>query len=415
MRAIVLILAAALCYGTVDAQVPHKINYQGYLTNPGGTPVDATVAMTFMLYNVSAGGSPLYTEIQAVTVTNGEFNALIGAVTPLPLPFDVPYYLGVIVGADPEMTPRQPVAASAYSIRAASAETLTSAAIVTGSQITGTIATATLPAGNLTGTIGTTQIANNAVTQAKLSPLSGGTAGNVLGTDGSNLQWQAATTGTVTGVGTGSGLTGGPITTSGTINLATTQMLPTVACTTNQIPKWNGSAWACAADNAANKFINVNIFGAFLVGGTFFNAGFGANAGMRLPDSSAPQFSLGFTIPPDYTPGTDMTVRFLWHTPATGCGIELDPNYISVARAGRTHILGASATDGLTMVGGTVLNAPATANQTSAKDMTINSPSAATNLQPGDSVIFGLFRPSGAGTDTCANYLAIHGVSVSYQ
>ena len=56
----------------------------------------------------------------------------------------------------------------------------------------------------------------------------------------------ASSSGTVTNVATGSGLTGGPITTSGTINLAGTQLLPTVACGTNQVPQWNGSVWTCA-------------------------------------------------------------------------------------------------------------------------------------------------------------------------
>ena len=46
--------------------------------------------------------------------------------------------------------------------------------------------------------------------------------------------------GTVTSVGTGTGLTGGPITTSGTISLITT-------CSTNQVLQWNGSAWVCAS------------------------------------------------------------------------------------------------------------------------------------------------------------------------
>ena len=56
----------------------------------------------------------------------------------------------------------------------------------------------------------------------------------------------AASSGTVTSVATGVGLTGGTITGAGTINLATTQLLPAIACSTNQIVKWNGSAWACA-------------------------------------------------------------------------------------------------------------------------------------------------------------------------
>ena len=114
MRAIVLLLVAALCCGSVHAAVPHQINYQGMLTNPGGTPVNATVSMVLNLYNVDTGGAALYTETQSVVVANGVFNVLIGSVTPLPLPFDVQYWLGVKVGTDAEMTPRQPVAATGY-------------------------------------------------------------------------------------------------------------------------------------------------------------------------------------------------------------------------------------------------------------------------------------------------------------
>ncbi len=74
-------------------------------------------------------------------------------------------------------------------------------------------------------------------------------------------------TGTVTNIATGSGLTGGPITTTGTISLASTQLMPTTACAANQIPKWSGSAWACAADatstgGAANAWVQGgNAFG----------------------------------------------------------------------------------------------------------------------------------------------------------
>ena len=57
----------------------------------------------------------------------------------------------------------------------------------------------------------------------------------------------AGGTGTVTNITTGSGLSGGPITATGTINLTATQLLPTVACSTDQIAKWSGTAWVCAA------------------------------------------------------------------------------------------------------------------------------------------------------------------------
>ena len=166
MRSIGLWLAAALCCGIVQAQVPHKINYQGYLTNPGGTaPVSATVQMQFKLYTAASGpDAPLYAETQSVTATNGVFNVIIGAGTSIPgsVLFDQPYYLGVTVGTDAEMTPRQPVAASAYAIRAASAESLAASAMVPAAQIAGTITSA------MTGTgaaqfVGTVQGPNDSV------------------------------------------------------------------------------------------------------------------------------------------------------------------------------------------------------------------------------------------------------------
>ena len=80
-----MLLAALLCCGNVHAQVPRQINYQGYLTNPGGAPVNATVAMEFNLYDAPIGAAPaLYSETQTVTVSNGTFNVLIGSVTALP-------------------------------------------------------------------------------------------------------------------------------------------------------------------------------------------------------------------------------------------------------------------------------------------------------------------------------------------
>ena len=236
MRAINWLLAATFCCASAHAQVPEQIGYQGVLVDAGGQPVNGLVPMLFRLYSMPSGGSALYSETQTVNVTNGVFNVAIGAVTPVSLPFDTPYYLGIKVGTDAEMTPRQALLSSPYARRAEMANALAG--------------TASLSASQLSGTIGTAQIADNAVTQAKLSPVSGVAAGKVLGTDGSNLVWQSpvAGGGTVTSVDTGSGLTGGPITGTGTISLVATQLLPTTACTNGQVPKWNGSGWACAAD-----------------------------------------------------------------------------------------------------------------------------------------------------------------------
>ena len=256
MRALTLLLAAALWCGMAHAQVPHMLNYQGFLTDIAGQPIDTTQPMVFKLYTAASGGTLLYTETQTVAVNSGIFSVVLGAVASLNLAFDVPYYLGVSVGVDPEMTPRQLVTASPYALRSANADALAPAASVAGAQITGAITSATLPAGNLAGPIVTAQIATNAVTQAKLSPLSGAAAGKVLGTDGANLQWQTANAGTVTSVGTGAGLTGGPITGSGTIAID-----PASSALTGNFFRQGGNSFGATAvlGTTGNDAVEINV------------------------------------------------------------------------------------------------------------------------------------------------------------
>ena len=104
--------------------IPQKINYQGYLTNAVGVPVNGTVQMVFSIYNVPSGGTGLWTETQNVTVTHGVYNVEFGDVTPVNLAFDVQYYLGIKVGTDPEMTPRIPLTSVGYAFRAQTVETI---------------------------------------------------------------------------------------------------------------------------------------------------------------------------------------------------------------------------------------------------------------------------------------------------
>lgn len=126
----------------VMAAPPQTINYQGFLANSAGVPVNSTTTqLTFKLYD--ANNAVLWTEVQPnVTVTNGVFNVLLGsaalfsAATPSPLIFDKQYFLGVTVNQDAEMTPRQALHATPYAIRAATVDT---AAAIPGAQITGPI------------------------------------------------------------------------------------------------------------------------------------------------------------------------------------------------------------------------------------------------------------------------------------
>ncbi len=104
------------------AEIPQTINYQGYLTDSEGNPVDGDVKMTFSIYDVATGGTALWTETKDVTVNYGVYSVVLGtedpSSNPLNLPFDVPYYLGVKVGTDEEMTPRQPLTSVPYALSA---------------------------------------------------------------------------------------------------------------------------------------------------------------------------------------------------------------------------------------------------------------------------------------------------------
>lgn len=113
---------------TVFSAVPQIVNYQGALSDDSGNPVNATVTIIFSLYDVSAGpGAPLWRETQQVVVTNGLFSVQLGTDSGNQLNssiFDGSLFLGVQVGTDKEMTPRQQITSAGFSIRSAEADRL---------------------------------------------------------------------------------------------------------------------------------------------------------------------------------------------------------------------------------------------------------------------------------------------------
>ena len=96
------------------SEVTSSINYQGRLTDSAGEPLSGTYTLTFRLYEVASGGTALDTDSHSITATEGLFNTDIG--------FDQEYFdgrelwLGITVGGDAEMTPRQELRPVPYAL-----------------------------------------------------------------------------------------------------------------------------------------------------------------------------------------------------------------------------------------------------------------------------------------------------------
>ncbi len=92
----------------VNAVMSDVIPFQGRLTNPAGAPLNGVYSIRLALYDVSTGGTALCSDTDNVTVTNGLFTFYMNFCASDDTD-GKQLYLGVKVGADAEMTPRQAI------------------------------------------------------------------------------------------------------------------------------------------------------------------------------------------------------------------------------------------------------------------------------------------------------------------
>ncbi len=113
-----LFLLGCLLFGVAQLQAQATLSVQGTVQNFNGTAVDnGNYDLTFKLYTVATAGTAIWTETQTLRVTNGVYSVLLGAVNPLNVPFDVPYFLGTTMPDDPEeLRPRTPMTSSPYAL-----------------------------------------------------------------------------------------------------------------------------------------------------------------------------------------------------------------------------------------------------------------------------------------------------------
>ncbi|MGA8490735.1 MAG: hypothetical protein WB711_09955 [Terriglobales bacterium] len=341
---------------SANAVVPSIMHFNGVLTDVNGKPLTGTVGVTFFLYQDSQGGAPLWMETQNVQPDKtGRYSVMLGSSTSQGLPASVfasgeARWLGVQVHGQDEQ-PRVLLMSVPYAMKALDAET------IGGKPASSFMLAPTpnskapvLPPGTITGSgtadfvplfTGTTTIGNSKVFQTV-----GGDIGIATTTPAATLDVKGTGdlrdtltlfpksthptlsvhgtvfevnnkgvvtfvsgqtfpgTGTVTSVGSGAGLTGGPITTSGTLSIKTAGVtnamlahssltvtanspltgggavslggstsLGLKSCASGQILKWNGSAWACAADNNSGGTVTSITAGTGLTGGTITSSG----------------------------------------------------------------------------------------------------------------------------------------------
>jgi len=109
-----------------NAQIPRLLSYQGVLTNNAGKPrPDSSYTFTFRLYDIARGGTAIWSEQKTLPVKNGLFSTALGDQTSFDaaVKFNRPYWLGIQVGNEPELSPRIALTSVGYSFSSLRADT----------------------------------------------------------------------------------------------------------------------------------------------------------------------------------------------------------------------------------------------------------------------------------------------------
>lgn len=133
-RAGLLLVLVHLSTAAAIAQVPQHFRYQGRLTDASGNAMTGAAQVTFRLYDVETGGTPLWEEVDTVAFgSQGIFATTLGNDTPFGLAFDTQYFLGVSLDAGvTELAPRQALVPVPYALQAGAAVQALAAGAVTG-------------------------------------------------------------------------------------------------------------------------------------------------------------------------------------------------------------------------------------------------------------------------------------------
>jgi|GEM_PF-1152587 len=125
----ITVLCMIILLGLVQAsyaQIPRMLSYQGVLTDSLGHPkADGPYDLTVRLYGLSQGGNVLWSEQKLLQLKRGLFSTILGEIIPFPdsIRFDHPYWIGLQIASEPEMSPRIQLTAVGYSLNSVKADT----------------------------------------------------------------------------------------------------------------------------------------------------------------------------------------------------------------------------------------------------------------------------------------------------
>ncbi len=119
IKKIVMIAILMLC-ALANASVPSTINYQGYLTDSAGEPINQTQTITFRIYSQANGGIELWSDTKSLAIDQGAFSTELGdGINAFPNNlFDGPLFLGISVNTDAEMSPRTSLTSAPFALNA---------------------------------------------------------------------------------------------------------------------------------------------------------------------------------------------------------------------------------------------------------------------------------------------------------
>jgi hypothetical protein len=107
--------------------IPKLLNYQGYLTDTLGIPIDDSLDMTFKVFDAASSGNELWSEMQTnVPIERGVFSVILGGITPIPDSVFADFtstWLELTLEGPQTLTPRTRIVSSAYAYTATYSDT----------------------------------------------------------------------------------------------------------------------------------------------------------------------------------------------------------------------------------------------------------------------------------------------------